>query len=141
MIVIDGENCILGRLCSYAAKELMKGEEIRIVNADKIVVIGDPKMIVEEYRQRINIRDPAKPEKSPNYPKRPDLFVKRAIRGMLPWQSSRGKEAYRRILAYIGVPKEFHEKGKRVAELNDRRKKNITVEEICRELGWRVKGD
>lgn len=136
MIVIDGENCILGRLASYAAKELLNGEEVKIVNAEKILILGNPEVTVERYIKRENIWDPAKPEKGPKFPRRPDLFVKRTVRGMLPWQSKRGKEAFRRITAYIGVPKEFEGKGKKIAELKDMRKKKITIYKLCRKLGW-----
>lgn len=136
MIVVDGENCILGRLASYVAKEALKGEEVNIVNADKIVILGNPNIIVGKYTQRRGIRDPAKPVKSPKFPRRPDLFVKKSIRGMLPWKSKRGREAFRRIKAYMGIPKEYEGKGKKIAELKDTRKKNMTIYNLCKKLGW-----
>jgi large subunit ribosomal protein L13 len=40
---IDAEDCVAGRLASVAAKELLKGSHVYIVNAEKAVVSGDPK--------------------------------------------------------------------------------------------------
>jgi large subunit ribosomal protein L13 len=136
MKIIDGENCVLGRLCTAAAKKALEGEEIRIINAEKIVILGNPVSIVNGYRYRFYLRDPAKPEKSPNYPKRPDLFVKRAIRGMLPFKRTRGKDAYRRVRAFIGAPRDLKGKTEKFGELKDMYKKRMTVEQLCRKVGW-----
>lgn len=135
MLIIDGENCILGRLSSYVAKELLKGEVVRVVNAEKIFILGDPVKTVGRYKQRRGLREIAKPEKSPKFPRRPDLFVKKTIKGMLP-KSKRGDDASRRVKAHIGVPKEFEGKGEKIAELKDMRKKKITILELCKKLGW-----
>ena len=40
MIYIDASDMVLGRLSSFVAKELLKGEQVHIVNAEKAVVIG-----------------------------------------------------------------------------------------------------
>lgn len=137
MAVIDGENCVLGRLASFAAKKLMEGEKVDIVNAEKIMILGREKQIVERYTGKFEIRDIAKPTKSPKMSRRPDLFVKRTVRGMLPRKSSRGLEAERRIKAHIGVPKEFEGKGIKVYEIKDPHKKGVTVDFLCKKLGWK----
>jgi len=137
MIVIDGEGCILGRLSAYVAKELTKGETVVVVNAEKIIVTGNMKDIVAKYTQRIGLRDIAKPVKSPHYPKRPDLFVKRTVRGMIPYRTRRGREMYRKMRTYMGVPKEYKDtKAIKVGERKSDTARVITVEKICKELGW-----
>lgn len=137
MKVIDGTNCVLGRLASHVAKELLKGEEITIVNAEKIVVIGGPKDIMTKYKQRLGLHDIAKPVKSPHYPKRPDLFVKRTIRGMIPYRTRRGRIIYRKVIAYMGTPKEFEGKAVKIKEVKMKTDvKYLTVEKICKKLGW-----
>lgn len=137
MQVIDGTDCVLGRLAAHVAKELLKGEKIVIVNAEKIVIIGRPDDIIAKYKQRIGLRDIAKPVKSPKYPKRPDLFVKRTIRGMIPYRTRKGRNIYRNVVAYMGVPKEFDGKGVKVAEMKSANVKYMTVEKVCKKLGWR----
>jgi large subunit ribosomal protein L13 len=137
MIVVDGEGCVLGRMGAKVAKELLNGEKVALVNADKVVIVGDPDFILKDYTAKFSIRDIAKPVKSPKLSRRPDLFVKRTIRGMLPIRRKRGAEAHRRLMAYVGVPKEFEGKGKKICELDDKTKKFITVGELCRRIGWK----
>ena len=49
--VIDGENATLGRLASYVAKQALKGENIAILNCDKIIITGNKANIQEKYLQ------------------------------------------------------------------------------------------
>jgi large subunit ribosomal protein L13 len=37
----------------------------------------------------------------------PDRILKRAVRGMIPYKKSRGKEAFSKLKVYIGVPREL----------------------------------
>ena len=46
-MIIDGTNLILGRLASVAAKKALLGDDIIIVNCDKVLVTGTKKNIVE----------------------------------------------------------------------------------------------
>lgn len=103
-MIIDGTNLLLGRLGAFAAKQALLGEEIFIVNSEKTVVSGNRKMIIANYHQK-HMR--GHPYSGPFFPVREDLVVRRTIRGMLPWQRSRGREAYRRVRCYIGVPAEL----------------------------------
>jgi large subunit ribosomal protein L13 len=62
------------------------------------------------------------------------------IRGMLPWPKPRGKEAYKRIQAFIGVPDEYADSERIVLEdsrYKSLRRKYITIEDLSYELGWR----
>lgn len=137
MIVVDGENCILGRMSAKIAKELIGGEEVNIVNAEKIVILGKPDSIVEHWKGRFAVRDIGKPVKSPKLSRRPDLFVKRSVRGMLPHRKKSGIAAHRRLMAHIGVPKQFEGKGIKYCELKDEHKRRITIEQLCKKLGWK----
>ncbi|HJK44158.1 MAG TPA: uL13 family ribosomal protein, partial [Methanocorpusculum sp.] len=47
--VIDGENLLLGRMCSLVAQRVLAGEEIAIINAEKVIVSGSRAMIMKEY--------------------------------------------------------------------------------------------
>lgn len=137
MIVIDGENCVLGRVATHAAKKALGGERVAIVNAEKMIIIGNEKDIVQRYRDKFEIRNISKPEESPKISRRPDLFVKRTIRGMLPSHSSRKLDALHLIKAYIGTPKEFEGKTEKVFELKDLGKKHVTVDFVCKKVGWK----
>lgn len=107
MIVIDAENLILGRLASHVAKLLLNGTEVRIVNAEKAIVSGSKKSIIEDYYQKRRV---GSARKGPYYPRMPDRILKRTIRGMMPYKKPSGKEAMKRLQVYIGVPKELKNK-------------------------------
>jgi len=140
MAVIDANGLVLGRLASVVAKRLLLGENITIVNAEKAVVVGNKEDIIERYRQK---RERGHKYKGPFFPKMPHLIVKRTIRGMLPWKSRRGREAFKRLKVYIGVPEELkNSKMETIEEAKLGRKgsgaiKFMSVGEISRYLGWK----
>ena len=104
--VIDGKNAVLGRLASIVAERIMDGEEIIVVNAESIVITGQKEMVFADYKARFD-RGEAKSRKGPFYPRRADLLFKRSVRGMIPWYTTSGREAFRRLHVFVGVPKQF----------------------------------
>ena len=50
-IVIDGTDLIAGRLCSNVAKLLLKGNHVSIVNCEKIMISGNRRNVIEEYKK------------------------------------------------------------------------------------------
>ena len=104
--IIDGTNAVLGRLGSVVAQRIMDGEEIVVINAEKIVVTGERDMVFADYKARVDRGDTTK-RKGPFYPRRADLLFKRSVRGMIPWTTTSGREAYRRLHVFVGVPKQF----------------------------------
>ncbi len=135
MIVINAENLILGRLATYAAKQALLGQEVRIINAEKAVVSGKKKSILDE---RKNAHDRGIPTKGPFIPRMADRYVRRTIRGMLPHRQAKGAEAYKRILCYVGIPEEF--KDAKIVELDNAKVsklptlKYIQVSEIVKQI-------
>ncbi|NTV23030.1 MAG: 50S ribosomal protein L13 [Nanoarchaeota archaeon] len=107
MIVIDATNLIIGRLATYAAKQALIGETVRIVNSEKAVVAGKKENVFEEYLHRLErttIRN------GPYTHRMPERLLKRTIRGMIPRKKASGMAAYKRIMCYRGVPDEFKDK-------------------------------
>lgn len=136
MIIIDASDSRVGRIGTYVAKKLLEGEEVRIINAEKAVFVGNPKDIIAKYEHRKSLRHKGNPEKSPKWSKLPHMFMKRTIRGMLPWKSKRGREAYKRLKIYMGIPKDMGNAERiKGAELGDA-VKHITVLELCKHLGY-----
>ncbi|WP_048144384.1 50S ribosomal protein L13 [Methanothrix harundinacea] len=104
MMIIDASGMILGRLASLAASELLAGEEIAIVNAEKAIISGRRETIYREYEE---MKNKGSTEKGPHYPKRPERILKRTVRGMLPHKTKRGRDAMSRLRIYVGVPPEL----------------------------------
>ncbi len=138
-LLINAEREVLGRIASKAAKAALMGEDVIIVNADRAYVSGSMHSVFDETAEKLTLKNKGNFNKGPYHPKRPDGYVRRAVRGMLPWKKTRGREAYKRVRAYIGVPadllteKNLTMPSKHTPEKKLRRK--VTVAEICKNLG------
>jgi large subunit ribosomal protein L13 len=138
--VIDASNLILGRMASVIAKRLLQGENIIIVNAEKAVISGKRKSVVKERKEFLEV---GHPWKGPFHYRRPDRFVRRTIRGMLPYHQPKGKQAYKRLRVYIGIPERLKDKPMETipkASVKKLKCSYITVEELAREIGWNPGG-
>jgi large subunit ribosomal protein L13 len=128
--IINGEGTILGRLASIVAKELLKGEEINIVNCEKIIITGNRKNIEENFNKKRGRYGSS--QKGPIHSRDSEKIVKKTIRGMLPdHRKGRGSEAYKRVKCYIGMPKEFE--GKQIEKIEmDKKRKFLEVKEFAK---------
>jgi large subunit ribosomal protein L13 len=136
--VIDADGNVLGRLCTSVAKRILKGEEVVVVNAEKAIVTGNKEDILAQYKQK---KDRGKVIHGPFYPRRADLILKRTVRGMLPWDRPKGRDAYRLLKVYVGVPKELEavEKLKLMGATNLSRDRYVTLSEVSEHLGSKVR--
>lgn len=139
-MIVNGEGMILGRLCSLTAELLLKGEDIVIVNAEKVVLSGNKKDILDRYKQKRGRKDHANPRKGPMFPRTPDGIVRRTVRGMVNYRSDRGTRAFRRLRIYTGVPEQYS--GSKLVMLDKADSKKLhgkitTVGEVSRELGYK----
>ncbi len=141
VIVVDGTNQILGRLASIIAKKLLEGYKVVVVNVEKVVVSGDPTEVVKWYKNTVlGVRSHYSHRLRPKRPRSPIRLFKAAVKGMLPKHNKRGRQAYARLKAYIGVPEEF--KGAELtrfpeADASRLSRGYVQLARIARELGWR----
>ncbi|MFH1275930.1 MAG: 50S ribosomal protein L13 [Candidatus Woesearchaeota archaeon] len=137
MKIYNGEGLILGRLAGVVAKQVLLGETVKVVNCEKIVISGKKVNTFAREKQRRDRK--GYPLKSAKYTRLPDRVVRRTIRGMLPWRFARGKEAFRRILCYKGVPAEYANEKMLVVETASVKKlpnlNYVTIGEVCKQLG------
>lgn len=136
MAVVDGSSMVFGRLASQIAKKLLLGEEVYLINAEKLVLVGNPKQIRERYLTKRGIRHKGRPEKSPVWPKVPHMLVKRMVRGMLPRETVRGRIALKRLMVYSGNPRNLTGDTAFEKAAYDGISKHITIQELCRSLGY-----
>ena len=101
-VVVDARDCIVGRVASQVAQRALDGERVAVVNAERAIITGSEEDVMSVYRQR----DAVGSDRGPNYPKRPDRIFKRAVRGMVPYEKTRGREALGRVRVYVGDPYE-----------------------------------
>lgn len=135
MKIYDAENQILGRLCTAIAKDLLKDEEVIVVNSEKSVLSGNPKQKIKHYQERIARGEP---HKGPFYPKYPDEIFRRTVRGMLPFDKPKGRKAFKKLKVFIGVPEELKNKQKEKVQIADASKLKtsyITLEKLSLSIG------
>lgn len=140
MKIYNCEGIILGRAASRIAKDALLGEEVIVLNCEKAVISGKKSNTIQLQKRR---RDRGGyPPKSSHISRLPERFVRRTVRGMLPWKLSRGKEAFRRIQCFRGVPEEFAGKEQIVLKDSSVGKlpslKYIPIGELCRSLGGKA---
>ncbi len=134
--IINGEGLILGRMCSQVAKRLLNGEQIIVVNAEKIVLSGKRKSKVAEAKEFLDV---GAPERGPFHSRRPDRIVRKTVRGMVPWKQPKGKTAYKRLKVFMGIPLELKEQKMETfqsAQVSKLKGPHFTLEELAVEIGW-----
>ena len=99
-VIFDGKNAIVGRLGCAVAKELLKGNSVVIINSEEAIISGERRRILEKMEGLRKKGGTSR--KGPKVPRLADRFLKRMIRGMLPWDRQKGKKAYKRLRCYIG---------------------------------------
>lgn len=102
--LIDATNYKVGRLASYVAKMLMQGHRVFIINAEKAVITGKKKPIMERFlflrsRRQLTSHKVIKVW----YPTLPEGILRYAILRMLPRKKPKGREAARRLKVFRGA--------------------------------------
>ncbi len=139
--VIDGTGHLLGRTASIVAKKLILGERVIIVNGERLVISGDPHYQVETHAAKLEIKTIHNPRNTPHHLRRPDMYVRRSVRGMLPHEKPKGRNALKKLTVYIGTPKQYAEKtplSLPEAAASKLRTKSMTVGELMQHFGWKT---
>ena len=134
-VVIDARDCVMGRVSTNVAERALDGERVAVVNAEGAVITGSREDVLGKFTTRAELGS----DRGPAYPKRPDRIFKRAIRGMIPYKSKRGREAFSNVRVYVGNP--FDEDGDLVDGTSIDRLSNtrfVTLGEVSEHLGANV---
>lgn len=137
-IIVDGTDLLAGRLSSNVAKLLLQGNRVTVVNCEKIMISGNRRNIIDEYKDFLRVSSILHPEHGPYHPRRPDTIIARMIRGMLPRKKPSGDAALRRLRTYIGVPSQLRSSSKTVlekAKITRPSANYTTMEELSKEVG------
>jgi len=135
MATIDAQDAIIGRLGARVAKLLLSGEKVEIINPEKALMKGSLEAAKEKYLSRRGQQNKRTPEESPHWPRAPHLLLRRMMRGMLPYWSKRGREAYKRLHVLAVAP--AGAKAQKIPEAKAESKHGtFTLGELCVELGY-----
>ena len=81
--IFDAEQMVVGRLGTKAAKAALLGDRVVIVNAEKAIITGNRRTVIDAWKNKFKKRTSYNPRKGPFHVRRPDMIVRRMIRGML----------------------------------------------------------
>ena len=135
--LVNADGLIVGRMCSKVAKRLLNGEEVIILNAEKAVFSGKKKSKISEAHLFLEV---GAPMRGPFHYRRPDRFLRKTIRGMVPFKQPKGKNAYKRLKVFMGVPLEL--RNQQMITFEEASSANLkgphfTLGELAKEIGWR----
>ncbi len=135
--LVNADGLIVGRMCSKIAKRLLNGEDVIILNAEKAIFSGKRKAKIAEGHLFLEV---GAPERGPFHYRRPDKYLRKTVRGMLPFKQPKGKSAYKRLKVFMGVPKELV--GQEMITFEEASSANLkgprmTLGELAKEIGWR----
>tara|TARA_Y100000310_G_scaffold345791_1_gene469991 strand:+ start:91 stop:507 length:417 start_codon:yes stop_codon:yes gene_type:complete len=135
-MIIDATDIILGRLAAFAAKKSLLGNKVDIINCERSVISGKKATILARYKKR---SERGTPSTGPFIKRKPADLVKRSIRDMLPYKTSRGRDAFKNIKAHAGMPDVFKDKKLTTFEGAHKSKmknvKYITINDVSAFLG------
>lgn len=141
--IVNASRLVMGRLASAIAKRLLNGEKIVVINAEKALVSGKKHSKLKEIKAFLAVASVANPKYGPFHPRKPDLILRRTVRGMLPWDRARGKEAYRRLKVYVGLPDEYKDKPVEILPeaVANPKSPYVRLGELAKEIGWKPEGE
>jgi len=109
-IIIDATMGVVGRIASYAAKKVLLGNEVVIVNCNDAIVTGPKAALIATYQVKLSYGGTS--QKGPYGSKVPERMLRRSVRGMLPWPKPRAREVYHNVKCFNTVPFEYKDKEK-----------------------------
>merc|ERR1711909_73148 len=113
-IVIDGRGHMLGRMASIVAKLILNGQKVVIVRCEEINISGNFYRNKLKYLDFLRKRCNVKPSRGAFHFRAPSKIFWRAVRGMTPHKTERGKDALKRLQTFEGVPPPYDKKKKMV---------------------------
>jgi large subunit ribosomal protein L13 len=135
-MIIDATNLLLGRMASFVAKKALLGEKVDVINCEKAIISGSKPYVLSKFKAR---QARGNTFKGPFYPRKPNMFVRRTIRGMLPYKREKGKNAFEKIKCYIGTPDDLKNKKAEIIKNANIKKlpslKYMEVGKLCELLG------
>jgi len=138
-LVVDASSLVVGRLSSIVAKQLLQGKRVAIVNAEKALMTGSRQRTINDRLLFLEVKERGGGSRhTPRHYRKPNNFLRRMIRGMLPRRKAKGIAALKRLRVYIGVPEQYEGKTTSLeeAKFDATGRKCITLGELCTAIGW-----
>jgi large subunit ribosomal protein L13Ae len=144
-VIVDGKDHLLGRLAAIVAKELLNGQRVIVVRAERICVSGSLFRNKLKYKDFLRKRMNTNPRKGPIHHKNPSRIFWRSVRGMLPYKTPRGAHALARLKVFEGCPPPYDQRKKRLVPDALRQNRIRNFRKFCKlgdlmaEYGWKYR--
>ncbi|KAG7194715.1 60S ribosomal protein L16B [Scheffersomyces spartinae] len=143
VVVIDGKGHLLGRLASIIAKQVLNGQKVVVVRCEALNISGEFFRNKLKYHDYLRKKTRYNRHHGPFHFRAPSRILYKAIRGMIPHKTARGKAALERLKVFEGVPPPYDKKKRvvvpqalRVLRLKPGRK-YTTVGKLSASVGWK----
>ena len=114
-VIIDAKGHMMGRMAAMVAKELLNGQRVVIVRAEEALLSGllfTRRVKFLEFLNKISNTNPR--HGGPYHFRAPARMIWRAIKGMLPRKTQRGKAALERVKVFEGIPFPYSNRKRKV---------------------------
>jgi large subunit ribosomal protein L13 len=135
--LVNADGLILGRMASVVAKNLLNGQRVVIVNAEKAIISGKKKSKVAEAKEFLDVGGVGQ---GPFHYRRPDRILRKTVRGMLPFKQPKGKTALKKLKVFISVPEDLKDQPLvSIEEAQAAKLKGpyLTLADLAKEIGWK----
>ncbi|ODV66360.1 ribosomal protein L13 [Hyphopichia burtonii NRRL Y-1933] len=143
VVVIDGKGHLLGRLASIISKQILNGQKVVVVRCEALNISGEFFRNKLKYHDYLRKASRYNKTKGPFHFRAPSRILYKAIRGMIPHKTARGKAALERLKVFDGIPSPYDKKKRvvvpqalRVLRLKPGRK-YTTVGKLSTSVGWK----
>lgn len=132
----------MGRVASLAAKEMLSGQKIVFVRAEEMNISGSISRNHLLHSHSMKKRMNTNHRRGPFHFCAPSRFLYFAIRGMIPYKTTRGKLAMNRMKIFEGVPLKYQSTKKLVipgalAAIRLKAGRKFTrLGDLCTKFGW-----
>ena len=97
VVVIDGKGHLLGRLASIVSKQILNGQKVVVVRCEELNISGEFFRNKLKYHDYLRKATRYNKKKGPFHFRAPSRILYKAIRGMIPHKTARGKAALERL--------------------------------------------
>ncbi|XP_060580035.1 large ribosomal subunit protein uL13-like [Ruditapes philippinarum] len=145
-ILIDARGHLMGRLAAIVAKTILQGQRVVIVRCEGINISGNFYRNKLKYLKYLKYRCNVNPSRGPFHYRAPSRIFFKAVKGMIPHTTTRGKEALGRLKVFEGVPPPYDKQKRKVvpAALRILRLKQnrryCDLNRLAHEVGWKYQG-
>jgi len=139
MMVIDANELVAGRLASKVAKAIINGENVTVINAESIVLVGNKKSIIDKFTVKVDARVLSNPHYGPKYDRIPSKMFRRMVRNMLPTKKSAKDRMIKQLKTFNGSARGIDAKDAIVFEdiKFNHRNNYMTLKDVALLLGGR----